>query len=66
MISSNGTFVNGKRVGKSNKIILKNGDEMSLVSRRGSNDCIMTYIFQDLSVEVRNGSAEQVSLIEYR
>eukprot|EP01114_Cavostelium_apophysatum_P015421 TRINITY_DN4193_c0_g1_i3.p1 TRINITY_DN4193_c0_g1~~TRINITY_DN4193_c0_g1_i3.p1 ORF type:complete len:442 (+),score=128.56 TRINITY_DN4193_c0_g1_i3:262-1587(+) len=50
-LSSNGTFLNGKVLGKGNRSTVNNGDEISLVAKRGNTDCIMSYVFQDLSMQ---------------
>jgi serine/threonine-protein kinase Chk2 len=48
--SLNGTFINGKKLGKGNKTLLNNGDEISLVSISGNKNCVASYIFHDLSI----------------
>jgi hypothetical protein len=37
--STNGTFVNGRKIGKGNFQSIRAGDEISLSARKGSNDC---------------------------
>ena len=52
--SSNGTFVNGRKVGKGRQLVLSHNDEVSLVIIRkgqemaGANACV-AYLFQDLA-----------------
>lgn len=41
-LSSNGTFINGQKVGKGNKRLLKNNDEISLAM-----PCNKAYVFMD-------------------
>jgi pSer/pThr/pTyr-binding forkhead associated (FHA) protein len=38
--SINGTFVNGKKIGKGNKVLLHNGDEIALAAQKGKPECI--------------------------
>eukprot|EP01118_Nematostelium_gracile_P013043 TRINITY_DN4871_c0_g1_i1.p1 TRINITY_DN4871_c0_g1~~TRINITY_DN4871_c0_g1_i1.p1 ORF type:complete len:513 (-),score=103.21 TRINITY_DN4871_c0_g1_i1:1072-2610(-) len=59
-LSSNGTFLNGKKLGKGNRGLVKTGDEISLVAKRNANDCVGVYMYQDL----RQGTEiEQDSII---
>jgi pSer/pThr/pTyr-binding forkhead associated (FHA) protein len=44
-LSANGTFLNGRKIGKGNKNIVKHGDEISLVAKRGNTDCMYNWDF---------------------
>jgi serine/threonine protein kinase len=50
-LSSNGTFVNGTKIGKGNRTMLQDGDRISLVSKKRTS-MFMSYIFEDLSVDI--------------
>jgi len=45
--STNGTFVNGKKVGKGNSVSIRNGDQINLVGPSTDSKCI-SFLFQDL------------------
>jgi serine/threonine-protein kinase Chk2 len=51
-LSSNGTFVNGGKIGEGGTRILKNMDHLSIVTSKTKTDRFMSYIFQDLREEV--------------
>eukprot|EP01124_Arcella_intermedia_P024933 TRINITY_DN4327_c0_g1_i1.p1 TRINITY_DN4327_c0_g1~~TRINITY_DN4327_c0_g1_i1.p1 ORF type:complete len:479 (+),score=81.66 TRINITY_DN4327_c0_g1_i1:89-1525(+) len=46
-MSSNGTFVNGKKVGKMNTRLLRNRDHISFASYKKCEDGFLSYVFQD-------------------
>ena len=43
-LSSNGTYLNGQKIGKGNKVLLRTNDEISLAQRKNK-----TFMFQDYS-----------------
>lgn len=45
--SSNGTFVNKVKVGKGNSLVIKNGDEITIIQER-KDEPALSYIFKDL------------------
>jgi len=63
-LSSNGTYWNGKKIGRGNRVLVKNGDEISLVASSGNIDCVVTYMFQDLSVKKENDFQEMGEITE--
>eukprot|EP01117_Protostelium_nocturnum_P007608 TRINITY_DN2723_c1_g1_i4.p1 TRINITY_DN2723_c1_g1~~TRINITY_DN2723_c1_g1_i4.p1 ORF type:complete len:517 (-),score=201.63 TRINITY_DN2723_c1_g1_i4:49-1599(-) len=46
-LSSNGTFVNKVKVGKGNSLVIKNGDEITIIQER-KDEPALSYIFKDL------------------
>jgi len=50
-ISTNGTYVDGEKIGKGNKLLLHNGAEISLLNTKNKNSEILAYIFQITSEE---------------
>lgn len=64
-LSSNGTFLNGKKLGKGKRGQVKNGDEISLVAKRKDTDCIISYIFQDLSVDENEVEEEHPDIAQH-
>jgi serine/threonine protein kinase len=50
--SSNGTFVNGVKIGEGKTRLLKNMDNLSIVTSKTKTERFMSYIFQDLREEV--------------
>ncbi|KAL6073073.1 MlkA protein [Balamuthia mandrillaris] len=51
-LSTNGTFINGKKLGQGNLTLLQNGDKIDLILERSNSDLI-SYMFQDLSLQQR-------------
>jgi len=46
-LSSNGTWLNGNRVGKGNRMVIRNGDEVTLLPKRDDNSSFISFIYQD-------------------
>jgi len=51
-MSSNGTFVNGEKIGEGKARLLKNMDHLSIVTSKAKTDRFLSYIFQDLRDEM--------------
>lgn len=47
--STNGTYVNGRRIGKNNKALMKSGDEMVLIKQGRDTDEVIGYTFYDIA-----------------
>ncbi|KAJ3447069.1 protein diaphanous [Anaeramoeba flamelloides] len=61
-LSTNGTFLNGKLVGKNNVKRLKNGDEITLVSPHydtSKESKTIAYMFQDYSIQLFQKALEK-------
>eukprot|EP01125_Pyxidicula_operculata_P015676 TRINITY_DN5345_c0_g1_i2.p1 TRINITY_DN5345_c0_g1~~TRINITY_DN5345_c0_g1_i2.p1 ORF type:complete len:406 (-),score=50.77 TRINITY_DN5345_c0_g1_i2:38-1255(-) len=50
-VSTNGTYVNGKKVGQNATRLLVNGDHISLVTSKYKNSDFMSYVFRDCSTK---------------
>ncbi|KNC46086.1 CAMK/RAD53 protein kinase [Thecamonas trahens ATCC 50062] len=60
-LSSNGTYVNGRKIGRGRRVVLANNDEVSLViTTKGSNmadsNACVAYLYQDLSADATLGT----------
>ncbi|EFA82945.1 putative protein serine/threonine kinase [Heterostelium album PN500] len=58
-LSTNGTFINGKMIGRGNLEVVKNGDRISLAGASVENQ--LTYIFKDNKLEPKSHIWETLS-----
>jgi len=72
-VSTNGTFINGIKIGKGSTYALKNGDQISVVTKKwnsklkGIEEAVPSYLFKDTRESVQQESIDEIyKLYDFR